>query len=57
MDFFICIGFCFCVIIAFTVCIALEVKRAKKRDGETGIAAANKFESEQSLKHQLLMLK
>lgn len=35
MDFFICIGFCICVIIAFTVCIALEVKRAKKRDGET----------------------
>lgn len=44
MDFFICIGFCFCVIIAFTVCVALEVKRDKKRDGETGIAAANKFE-------------
>lgn len=44
MDFFICIGFCFCVIIAFTVCIALEVKRAKKRDGETKIATANKFE-------------
>ena len=57
MDFFICIGFCICVTIAFTVCIALEVKQAKKGDDQTKIDMANKFESEQSLKHQLLMLK
>lgn len=58
MDFFICIGFCICVIIAFTgYYIALEVKQAKKGDDQTKIDMANKFESEQSLKHQLLMLK
>ncbi len=57
MDFFICIGFCFCVIIVFTVCIALEVKRAKKRDSKRKMLRQINLKSDQSLKHQLLMLK
>lgn len=45
MDFFICIGFCICVIIAFTgYYIAHVVKQAKKGDDETKIEMANKFE-------------
>lgn len=45
MDFFICIGFCFCVMIALTgYYIAHVVKQAKKGDAETKIDMANKFE-------------
>lgn len=44
MDFFICIGFCICVIIALTgYYIAHVVKQVKKGDDETKIAPANKF--------------
>ncbi len=45
MDFFICIGFCICVMIALTgYYIAHVVKQAKKGDAETKIDMANKFE-------------
>lgn len=45
MDFFICIGFCICVMIALTgYYIAHVVKQAKKGDSETKIDMANKFE-------------
>ena len=45
MDFFICIGFCICVMIALTgYYIAHVVKQAKKGDDETKIEMANKFE-------------
>lgn len=44
MDFFICIGFCICVIIALTgYYIAHVVKQVKKGDDEAKIATANKF--------------
>lgn len=45
MDFFICIGFCICVMIALTgYYIAHVVKQAKKGDDKTKIEMANKFE-------------
>lgn len=45
MDFFICIGFCICVMIALTgYYIAHVVKQAKNGDSETKIDMANKFE-------------
>lgn len=45
MDFFICIGFCICVMIALTgYYIAHVVRQAKKGDDQTKIDMANKFE-------------
>lgn len=58
MDFFICIGFCICVIIALIgYYIAHVVKQVKKGDDEMKLLRQINLKSEQSLKYQLLMLK
>ena len=58
MDFFICIGFCICVIIALTgYYIAHVVKQIKRETTKRKLLRQINLKSEQSLKHQLLMLK